>query len=166
MNRAACLFYGSVLFCVFNVAGCGGGTSSGPPPPPPNPAPTISSIAPSFATAGSGDTQVKISGSGFITSSTAQWNGTAISSTLVSGTELMATVPAADLAGSSASSISVENPAPGGGTSTAITFNVNSPAAAITGISPRYVPPGAAATVMVTGTGFESNSVVMWNGTA
>jgi len=43
------------------------------------------------------------------------------------------------------------------------TFDVNSPVAVITAISPRYVPLGSPATITVTGTGFESNSIVMWN---
>jgi hypothetical protein len=55
---------------------------------------------------------------------------------------------------------------PRGGPSAAATFNVNSPAPVITAISPRIVPPGAAATITITGTGFESNSAVQWNGFA
>jgi IPT/TIG domain len=93
----------------------------------------------------------------------AQWNGAALTTTYNSATSLSVTLPAADLTGSSASSITVQNPAPGGGTSAGATFNVNSPVAVITAISPRYVPPGSPATITVTGTGFESNSIVMWN---
>jgi hypothetical protein len=48
----------------------------------------------------------------------------------------------------------------------AATFSMNSPAPVITAISPRIVPPGAAATITITGTGFESNSAVQWNGSA
>jgi hypothetical protein len=43
---------------------------------------------------------------------------------------------------------------------------VNSPVAVITAISPQYVPPGSPATITVTGTGFEANSVVLWNASA
>ncbi len=77
---------------------------------------------------------------------------------------MKATVPAADLTGSSASLITVQNPAPGGGTSPGVSFNVNSPTPVITSISPQYVNPGSAATITITGTGFEANSVVLWNG--
>jgi hypothetical protein len=121
---------------------------------------------PSFVLAGSGDTPITITGTGFISSSTAQWNGTALATTYNSATSLSATLPAADLTGSSASQITVQNPAPGGGASAAATFNVNSPVAVITAISPRYVPPGSPATITVSGTGFESNSVVLWNTSA
>jgi len=112
------------------------------------------------------DTSVTITGSGFISSSTAQWNGAVLTTTFVSATELKAALPAADLTGSSASFIAIQNPAPGGGTSAAATFDVNSPVAIITAISPRFVPPGSSATITITGTGFESNSVALWNASA
>ena len=48
----------------------------------------------------------------------------------------------------------------------AATFDVNSPAPVISAISPRYVAPGSPATITITGTGFESNSAVLWNGSA
>jgi len=131
-----------------------------------NPSPAISTITPSSVLAGSSDTPLDVTGSGFVSSSAITWNGTPLSTTFVSATEVKATLPAADLAGSSASLVTVQNPSPGGGTSGAAAFNVNSPVPAITAISPRYVPPGAAATITITGTGFESNSMVLWNGSA
>jgi hypothetical protein len=170
MNRTAFAFSASVLSCIWLLAGCGGGPTGAinppPPPPPANPVPAIKTVMPSFVLAGSADTTVTITGTGFISSSTAQWNGTAIATTFNSATSLSATLPAADLTGSSASLIAVKNPAPGGGVSAATPFNVNSPVAVITAISPRYVPPSSPATITVTGTGFESNSVVLWNASA
>jgi IPT/TIG domain len=133
------------------------------PPPTPNPIPTITSIAPSFTVAGSAATPVVITGTGFISNSTVQWNGTAIATTSNSATSLGITIPAADLTGSSASQITVSNPTPGGGSSAPATFDVNSPVAVVSSISPQYVPPGIAATITIMGTGFESNSVVLWN---
>jgi hypothetical protein len=109
---------------------------------------------------------VTITGTGFISTSTAEWNGTALTTTFVSATELEATVPAADLTGSSASQIAIKNPAPGGGTSSAATFDVNSSTPIITSISPQNVDSGSAATITITGTGFEKNSQVLWNGSA
>jgi len=136
-----------------------------PPSPTPtsNPMPAITAITPSSVMAGSTGTSVTIAGEGFISNSMAQWNGAALTTTFVSATELKAALPSADLTGSSASLITVENPAPGGGTSPAATFNVNSPVAVITAISPRFVPPGSSATITITGTGFESNSIALWN---
>jgi hypothetical protein len=165
MNRAIGVLGLCGIAC-FVLSACGGGGTSSTPPPPENPSPGVSGITPNAVTAGAGDTLVTINGSGFIGSSTAKWNATALSTNFISATKLTAVVPAAQLTGSSTNQITVTNPAPGGGTSGETPFTVNSPVAAITGISPRYVPPGVPETVTVTGTGFESNSVVMWNGAA
>ena len=170
MNRAFGVLSTVVLSFTWLMGGCGGGSTGAiippPPPPPANPVPAITTVMPSFVLAGSADTPITITGTGFISSSTAQWNGAAVATTYNSATSLSATLPAADLTGSSASLITVQNPAPGGGASAATPFNVNSPVAVITAISPRYVPPGSPATVTVTGTGFESNSAVLWNSSA
>jgi trimeric autotransporter adhesin len=131
-----------------------------------NPMPTITAISPSSVVAGAGATSLHITGTGFVSSSSATWNGSALTTKYVSGTEVDATVPASDLAGSSASKVSIDNPAPGGGTATAVVFDVNSPMPVITRISPQYVSPGSAETITITGTGFESNSSVLWNGSA
>ncbi len=149
------------------IAGCGGGTTGSTNPPPiSNPVPAITNVNPASVLAGSGDTLLDVSGSGFVTSSMIFWNGAPLTTTFVSATEVKATIPAADLTGSSASQVTVQNPGPGGGSSTAATFDVNSPVPVITAISPRYLVPGSAATIKITGTGFESNSVVLWNGSA
>jgi trimeric autotransporter adhesin len=71
------------------------------------------------------------------------WNGSALATLWVSPTELKATLPAVALAGSSASAVTVQNPAPGGGPSPAETSNVTSPTAVLTSISPQIVPAGA-----------------------
>ena len=165
MNRAIGVLGLCGIACLV-LGACGGGGTSSTPPPPENPTPSVSGITPNEVTAGLGDTLVAINGSGFIGNSTAKWNATALSTNFISATKLTAVVPAAQLTGSSTNQITVTNPAPGGGTSGETPFTVNSPVAAITGISPRYVPPGVPETVTVTGTGFESNSVVMWNGAA
>jgi trimeric autotransporter adhesin len=144
----------------------GGGASPSVDFPVNNPVPAISKINPASVLAGSGDTLLDVSGTGFVPSTLIAWNGAVLTTTFVSATELKAALPAASLSGSSASLVTIQNPAPGGGSSAAVTFDVNSPAAVITAISPRIVPPGTAATITITGTGFESNSVVLWNGSA
>ena len=144
----------------------GGGTSAAINFSVDNPAPVISKITPSNVVAGSPDTLLDITGSGFLSTTVINWNGAVLSTTFVSTVEVKATLPAADLAGSSTGMITSVNPAPGGGGSAVTTFNVNSPTAAITSISPRAVPPGSAATITITGTGFEANSMALWNGSA
>jgi IPT/TIG domain len=141
----------------------GGGTSSPVSFSVNDPAPTITSVSPSSVTAGANDTMVTITGTGFVAGSFVGWNGVEIATRAVSATQLVGVVPGADLSGSSTNQITVQNPAPGGGASGAATFTVNSPTPAISSISPAYVPPGAAATITITGTGFESNSTALWN---
>ena len=144
----------------------GGGTSSPANFTVNNPTPAIAASNPTSVVAGASDTPFDVTGSNFLATSVIAWNGTALSTTFVSSSELKATVPAADLAGSSASQITVRNPAPGGGSSQGIVVDVNSPIPTISGISPRNVPPGMAAMVTISGSGFEANSVALWNGSA
>lgn len=131
-----------------------------------NPTPAISKINPASILAGSGDTIVDISGTGFDPSSVIMWNGTPLATTFVSGTDVKVTLPAINSAASLQGVFAVQNPAPGGGTSTSTSFNVNSPTPTIISVSPIGVPPGIAATITISGTGFESNSVALWNGSA
>ena len=132
-----------------------------------NPVPAIKAISPSSITAGAGATTLDITGSGFVSSSTIGWNGSALATTFVSGTEVMAALPAANLGGSSVSAVTAANPAPGGGASAAVGFNVNSPTAVIAALTPASVEQGSAATtVTLSGTGFETNSMVSWDGQA
>jgi hypothetical protein len=78
---------------------------------------------------------------------------------------LKATLPASAIGGSSAATaVTVQNPAPGGGTSAPTPFTVTSPRPVLTSISPQIVPAGQAVTITLTGTGFETNSIVEWNG--
>jgi hypothetical protein len=93
-----------------------------------NPAPTLGQVAPSAATAGSGDTTLTLTGSDFLSSSTVDFNGAALATTFVSNTELTAVVPAADLASAGMAAITVVTPGPGGGTSAPQSLTINPPA--------------------------------------
>jgi hypothetical protein len=136
----------------------------------PNPAPAAAGLAPSGANAGESGFPVVVYGSGFTTDSTVRWNGSNRVTTYVSPSELEAFINTADLATAGNSEITVFNPAPAGGLSQALTFQVLSappaPAPAITALNPNAVTAGAAGFVMtVTGSGFTADSTVRWNGT-
>ncbi len=155
------------------LAGCGGGSSAvpapGPASPPPAPAvgtPSIASVTPSSIVAGSPAQTLEIVGSGFVPASIVDWNGAPLATVFVTGTELKATLPASDVAAGAVESITVVNPTSIGGASPASSYNVNSPTPVITGISPQSVPAGAAAVIAVSGSGFEANSVLQWNGSS
>jgi hypothetical protein len=145
-------------------SGPGGGTSSGQPFSVVNPSPAITSISPASLPAGSADTSLDIVGTNLLPSTSASWNGTAVTVTFVSATELHVAVPAALLAAGSTASITLSNPA--GMISAPVNFTVVSPTPTLSSIQPRNVHPGSAATITLTGSGFEANSLVQWNGSA
>ncbi len=134
-----------------------------------NPAPTISSLSPSTVTAGSGGFVLTVGGSGFVSGSTVNWNGSALVTAYASSTRLTATVPAADIANAGSASVSVTSPSPGGGTSASLTESITSsnPVPAISSLAPASTTAGGSAfTLTVSGTGFVASSTVNWNGTA
>ena len=74
---------------------------------------------------------LKVNGTGFVPGSIVNWNGTALATAFVNGGQLTANVPAANIATATTDSVSVTNPAPGGGTSNKVFFPVTSPTASI-----------------------------------
>ncbi|NOT54591.1 MAG: hypothetical protein HOP18_08305 [Deltaproteobacteria bacterium] len=136
--------------------------------PPPAPVPTMTTISPTWATAGTAGVTLTIDGTNFISGalgSVARWNGVNLATQYVSPTQLTATLSAVDLGSSGTAAVTVFNPAPGGGTSGAQQFTVIAPVPTTTTLSPTTVTAGSAAfTLTVTGTNFIRNSVVRWNG--
>ncbi|HEV2350282.1 MAG TPA: aryl-sulfate sulfotransferase [Terriglobia bacterium] len=84
-----------------------------------NPSPVLSSISPSTLSAGSPNTLATITGSGFTPQSSVLLGTTPLATTFSSATQLMATFPAAQLTSGGTLAVSVVNPSPGGGTSSA-----------------------------------------------
>src|SRR6266481_7383292 len=130
-----------------------------------NPVPTITSISPTSATAGGAQFTLTVNGTNFVSGSTVNWNGTALTTTFVSSIKLTAIVPAANVATAGTASITVVNPPPAGGTSNSVTFTINNPVPTTTSISPTCTTAGSADfTLTVNGTNFVSSSTVNWNG--
>src|SRR5438477_8002068 len=92
-----------------------------------NPVPTTTSISPASTTAGSAQFTLTVNGTNFVSTSTVDWNGSPLATTFVSSIQLTAVVPAANVAAVGTASVTVVNPAPGGGTSNAQTFTINPP---------------------------------------
>lgn len=134
-----------------------------------NAPPALTGISPADAAAGSAAFTLAATGSGFASTSTIDWNGTAITTTFASATELRATIPASDLATAGAAQVTVVTPSPGGGTSTAQTFTITAagnPVPAITSLSPSTaIAASGAFTLTVNGSNFVATSSVNWNGT-
>jgi YVTN family beta-propeller protein len=132
-----------------------------------NPVPVVTSLAPTFATAGDATFTLTVNGSGFVSNSVVNWNGVALTTTFVSATQLTASVPASDVVNSGTASVTVFNPALGGGTSGALTFTINNPLPVISSMSPTSAVGGSASfTLTVNGSSFVSGSTVLWNSTA
>ena len=92
-----------------------------------NPTPQLSSISPAALGIGgvpATGTAVTLNGAGFASQSTVSANGTSLSTTLVSATQLTATITASLLASPGVLQLTVSTPAPGGGTTSPASFTV------------------------------------------
>lgn len=111
------------------TAGPGGGESSAQTfavnaPQATNPVPVLNQMSPNAAVPGSGATMLTVLGSGFTSESVVRWNGSARTTTYISSTELQTTLNSADLASARLAAVTVNTPAPGGGSSVPLTFFV------------------------------------------
>ncbi len=113
-----------IVALFMSMPGCGGGGSSGTPPPTNNPVPAISSVSPTELASGSAGQTLTIAGSGFMPSSTVTYNGTFHAATYGTSTNLSIQLLAADLATIGSYPVIVSNPAPGGGPSGGVNFDV------------------------------------------
>jgi hypothetical protein len=151
---AAANYLGNTV-SVFTPVSTGGG----------HPLPTISSMAPLSVQAGSGGFPLTVNGTNFASGSRVLFGTTPELTTLVSSTQLTAQIFAPDVATAESIPVSVMNPAPGGGSSTSIPFNVFLPPPAITSLIPPSVFAGGLPfALIVNGLYFVSGAVVNVNG--
>ncbi|MEA2746268.1 MAG: hypothetical protein QOI41_411 [Myxococcales bacterium] len=130
-----------------------------------NPTATLTSLSPLSVLAGAGPTTLTAAGTGFVPGAKIVYGSTDLTTTFGSSTSLSATIPASLLVSSGTAPITVVNPPPGGGTSSAISFTVANPTAAIQAINPTAAFVGSAALSMsVNGSGFVPGSIVLFNG--
>jgi len=171
------LFVSGLTFSIF-MAGCGSGSGtgqgsgggSGGGQPPSNPTPAITSLSPNSATQGGSALSVTITGYNFMSSSSAQWNGSARTTTYSSSTQLQVQLTPADIATPGSAAVSVTNPTPGGGDSGSSVFTINptsNPAPQLQYSDPSSVNAGSPdITFTVYGSNFIPTSVIQWNGVA
>jgi hypothetical protein len=118
---------GSTAITVSEPAGASGGTSftvsaAG--------VPTIASLSPATASAGGPQFTLTVNGENFVSGAVVNWGSTALSTNVVSATQLTATVPANLIASLGSTAITVAESA---GTSGIATYNVTVPLPQITG---------------------------------
>jgi hypothetical protein len=106
-----------------------------------NPVPKITSLSSSSAPAGSSGFQLTLNGQGFTETSVVNWNGSPRQTIYAASSVLTALVPATDLASSGSVSVTVTNPAPGGGNSNEVQFVVTPPAPLISFSSATVIFP-------------------------
>ena len=119
-------------------------TVSGPPPPPP----VLSSLSPAAATAGGAGFTLTATGSSLTNASVVRWNGSDRATTFVSASQVRASIAAADIASTGTASVTVFTPAPGGGTSAALSFIISTPP--VLAVNATSVPAGSSVTVTLT----------------
>jgi len=100
-------------------------------------------LLPDSAAPGGPDFKLTLNGTGFVATSVIQWNGKALTTTFVTGSQLSAVVPAANISVAAMASVSVTSPGPGGGTSNTLLFDVREPfSSASFGAAPLSVTTG------------------------
>ncbi len=90
-----------------------------------DPVPSISSLLPSVTASAGAAFTLTVNGSGFISSSAVQWNGNSYPTSYVGATQLTAAIPEAAIAFSGTATVTVSNPAPGGGMSQVANFAIS-----------------------------------------
>ena len=129
------------------------------PNAPPNPSPVVTSIAPTSVPAGSPDTWVTLTGTGFVPDSQCDSSGPPTRVTrYISSTQVQVLFSAKELlypSGTPGIQINITNPMPGGGTSPSVYLLVTQQSPVITSISPTSVPAGSFGfNLTVAGSGF------------
>ena len=116
-----------------------------------NPVPFLNQpLVPAAVPPGSSGLTLKVSGTGFVSGATIDFNGTPLTTTFTDSEHLSALLPATDLATAKTASVTVVNPAPVGGSSNVAYFQVGAPESTVrfantTSSPPRaYLPSGLA----------------------
>jgi hypothetical protein len=143
-----------------------------------NPVPLINQplVPDAIAPGGAGFT-LTVNGTGFVSGSVVNWNGSARATTFVSNSQLTVSILVSDIAIASTASVTVVNPSPGGGESNAVFFPITSPTSSVsfktseyaTGTSPFYPAVGdfngdSKLDVAVGNAGSNTVSVLLGNG--
>jgi len=100
--------------------------------PPGNSVPFLNStLVPTAIAPGSPDSSLNVSGVGFISGATINFNNAPLATTFVDGEHLSAVLPAAAVATAGTATVTVMNPAPGGGGSNGVYFQIGVPSAGV-----------------------------------
>lgn len=115
------------------VGSCGSDSGTEPAE---NRVPSLSGMTPASVTEGSGGFTLTVDGTDFVQASTVRWNGASQTTTFVSSSRLTASIAAADVAAEGQAQVTVSSPAPGGGVSSALTFQITAAPVASVAVVP------------------------------
>jgi len=136
----------------------------------PNPVPVLTTVTPNTGLQGS-SVNVSLQGTGFIAGSTVSVSGTGVTVSnviVVNATTITAQFAISGAATIGARNVTVTNPAPGGGTSNAVTFTVNAannPVPILTSITPTSGVQGSQVNILLSGSNFVPGSTILISGT-
>lgn len=169
MRRAPGLALTLCLAVVFAKSGCAvadSADSAVPKTPPSIQTPALTSIAPSTVTAGSSAFTLAVTGSDFALDSVILWNGAPRQTVYLNAGQLTTAVTASDISSVAPVSIGVRNQSSGRQSNTMpLTIEAAAVAPSVSGIAPSTVTEGGSGfTLMVAGTNFGLDTVVLWNG--
>jgi hypothetical protein len=129
------------------------------------PSPALTALSTDTASAGRADVVVAATGTGFTAASKVRWNGVEVPTTYGSATQLVFVLGPTQLAAAGTSTVTVFNPAPGGGASAGRSFTVSKPVPVITVLPSAGATAGRPGfTLTLHGVGFMQGSSVEWNG--
>ena len=143
----------------------GGGTSNPMVLSIVNPVASIASLSPTTAPLLGEDFALTVLGAGFVQASVVHLNGAAKPTTFVTSGRVVGRIHAGDLTAPGNVTITVVNPAPGGGTSPPATLPIRLLTPSVSAIAPSMREVGLGAfTLRVSGSNFVRTSVARWNG--
>ncbi|MBN2256952.1 MAG: hypothetical protein JW704_03910 [Anaerolineaceae bacterium] len=124
--------------------------------------PMATEISPNNTMAGGIALSITVTGTNFIPSSIVRWDGANLETSFISSTSSTATIPQELVAIAATHQVTVYNPPPGGGTSTAVLFTIKNPVPALREYSPidptEIIQSSSAFILTVYGTNFVCNS--------
>src|SRR5437588_965580 len=98
-----------------------------------NPVPFVNQpLVPTTVVPGSPAFTLTVNGTGFVSGSVVNWNGSPRATTFVSSSQLTAAISAADVAVAGTATVTVSSPSPGGGVSNPVYLGVTNPFSQIT----------------------------------
>lgn len=97
-----------------------------------NPVPILyEPLSPTSTAPGSAGLTLTVHGTGFVSGSVVQWDGKNKTTHFISNSELATRIAASDLISAHTASVTVLNPAPGGGVSNSVYFQISNPSSSV-----------------------------------